>query len=111
MPKGNMPRGRPLKSAIRQNVVEILSALGRPCYGYELYRMYRRIFPRATLRVLYYHLRKGVATGEFTVARVEEAKGKYSWGSSAEKVYYTLGPMAQPKGDSRIQEFLAQEVR
>ncbi|HLC66435.1 MAG TPA: hypothetical protein VJK52_02240 [Candidatus Nanoarchaeia archaeon] len=103
-----MPRGRPPKSEIRQNIVEILAATKVPAYGYQIFRVYRRIFPRATLRVLYYHLRKGITTGEFLIARVEEAKGEYSWGNTAEKVYYTLGPMAQPKGDSRVQEFLAQ---
>ena len=99
-----MPRGRPLHSPIRQNMVEIIAAVGRPMYGYEIFKIYRNTFPKATLRVMYYHLRKGISTGEFKVDRVEQAKGEYSWGSAAEKVYYTLGPQAKPEGDSRLRE-------
>ena len=105
-----MPRGRPLHSLIRQNIIEVLAAMGKPMYGYELYKMYRRIFPRATLRVIYYHLRKGCSTNELVIDRVEQATGEYSWGKSAEKVYYTLGPKAAPQGDPRIEEFLKKEV-
>lgn len=105
-----MPRGRPPKSAIRQNLVEMLAVLAErgksSAYGYELFKIYRNVYPRATLRVLYYHLRKGTVTGEFVIDRVEQSKGEYSWGSAAEKVYYTLGPQAEPKGDSRIRDYL-----
>ena len=47
-----MPRGRPIKSAIRQNVVEILYFLKKG-YGYDIYKAYRDIFPAVTMRSIY----------------------------------------------------------
>lgn len=101
-----MPRGRPLKSEIRQRIIEIIAALQEPTYGYAIYRIYREVYPKATLRVMYYHLKKATQTGELKIERVEHTEGDYSWGSTAEKVYYTLGPQANIKGDSRILEYL-----
>lgn len=99
-----MGRGRPVKSAIRQNIVEILNVKAQ-LYGYEIYRMYREIFPPVTLRSIYYHLKKGVSTGEFIVKEVKKERGNYSWGGETEKIYYALGPKAQPKGDARIKDY------
>jgi len=48
-------RGRPVKSEIRQNIVEILFYLKR-AYGYDIYKVYIKIFPKVTLRSIYYHL-------------------------------------------------------
>ena len=97
--------GRPVRSQIRQNIVEILHVL-RNGYGYEISKIYRQIFPKATVRSMYYHLRKGLETKEFKVERIEKSKGEYSWGSEAEKTIYSLAENAQPKGDSRVKEFL-----
>ena len=99
-----MGRGRPVKSAIRQNVVEILAVKGE-MYGYDIYRVYREIFPSITLRSIYYHLKKGISTGEFVVKEVRKEKGNFSWGGETEKIYYTLGPKAQPKNDQRVKDF------
>jgi DNA-binding PadR family transcriptional regulator len=99
-----MGRGRPLKSSIRQNIVEILNVKGE-MYGYDIYRTYREIFPSVTLRSIYYHLKKGVSTGEFVVKEVKREKGNFSWGPETEKTYYALGPKAQAKGDSRVKEY------
>jgi DNA-binding PadR family transcriptional regulator len=99
-----MGRGRPVKSAIRQNIVEILNVKGE-MYGYDIYRVYREIFPSITLRSIYYHLRKGVSTGEFIVKEVRKEKGDFSWGAETEKIYYALGPKAQPKGDQRVKDY------
>ena len=110
-----MPRGRPIKSEIRQRIVEILAALqdtGKStAYGYGIFKIYRAVYPKATLRVMYYHLRKGTVTGEFKVEKMTQEKGTYSWGDSAAKVYYTLGPNAQPTGDPRVREYLKREVQ
>jgi len=54
----NMPKGRPVKSEIRQNIVEILYFM-KQGYGYEIYKVYVAIFPKVTMRSIYYHLRKG----------------------------------------------------
>ncbi len=100
-----MPRGRPLRSPIRQRVVEILHHMKKG-YGYQIYQVYEKIYPRATLRSIYYHLNKGLQTGEFEVEKVQQEKGEYSWGTEAEKIYYMLGSNAAPKGDERVKRVL-----
>jgi hypothetical protein len=99
-----MPRGRPVKSEIRQNMVEIL-AVKDEAYGYELARIYNQIFPGCTRENIYYHLRKGVAIGEFIVKDVKQEKGDFSWGTIVEKKYYALGPQAKPQGNERVRQF------
>lgn len=100
-----MKKGRPIKSEIRQNVVEILYFVKR-AYGYEIYKVYTAVFPKVTLRSIYYHLKKGAALGEFEVNKVEREKGDYSWGTEAEKIYYSLGPNAKPIGNDRVREYI-----
>jgi len=97
-----MKRGRPVFSQVRQNMIEILSVIGKG-YGYDIYKMYKEIYPKVTMRLIYYHLKKGVELGEFAVDAVEKTKGEYSWGSEVEKVFYKLGPNANPVGDDRLQ--------
>ncbi|NQU78354.1 hypothetical protein HQ545_01155 [Candidatus Woesearchaeota archaeon] len=99
-----MKPGRPLKSHIRQNIVEILYILGSG-YAYEIYKIYREIFPKISMRSVYYHLKKGVETQEFVVKEIKKEKGEYSWGAEAEKIYYALGPDAGPKLDPMVKEF------
>jgi hypothetical protein len=100
-----MARGRPTYSQVRQNLVEILSIVEKG-YGYDLYKIYKEIYPEITLRLLYYHLKKGVSLGEFIVENIKKEQGDYSWGSEVEKIYYILGPNSQPKGDTRIKKYL-----
>lgn len=102
-----MPRGRPAKSQIRQNVVEILFYLGKG-YGYQIAKIYNEIFPQVTQRVIYYHLKKGTSTGEIMMREIKEEQGEFSWGPSVEKTYYELGSMAQPQGMNRVKKFLKQ---
>lgn len=98
-----MKRGRPVQSEIRQNMIEILYVLGE-AYGYQIYKVYKKVFPPVTLRSMYYHLKKGTQLGEFVKLRVEKDQGEYSWGPSAERIVYKLGANAKPKGDPRIKE-------
>lgn len=100
-----MERGRPVASQIRQNIVEILYFLNKG-YGYDIYKVYRSIFPKVTLRSIYYHLKKGEQLGEFKVNKIQEEKGDYSWGSSVEKIYYTLGENAKPTNVKKVGEFV-----
>ncbi len=93
----HMPPGRPTGSQIRQNIVEILSCK-KKAYGYELCKYYLEIFPKVTMSVIYYHLKKGLATGEFEVQEIRQDKGEYSWGDTSEKIYYCLGKNAAPAG-------------
>lgn len=99
-----MKRGRPTRSNVRENIAEILFFLGKG-YGYNIYKIYTELFPKVSMRLIYYHLKKGVALKEFKVEKVESVKGDYSWGSEAEKVYYTLD-RAKPKGDPKVKAYL-----
>ncbi len=74
-------------------------------YGYDIYKAYRDIFPKVTMRSIYYHLKKGLALGEFKIEKIEKEKGDYSWGGEAEKIYYALGDKATPSGNERVKEY------
>ena len=99
-----MAKGRPVKSEIRQNIIEILFFM-KEGYGYEIYKAYVAIFPKVTMRSIYYHLKKGLALKEFKVSKVEREKGDYSWGGEAEKTYYALGENAKPSGNDKVKEY------
>ena len=99
-----MGKGRPVKSEIRQNIVEILFFM-KEGYGYGIYKAYVAIFPKVTMRSIYYHLKKGLALKEFKVSKVEREKGEYSWGGEAEKTYYGLGENAKPAGNDKVKEY------
>ncbi len=88
-------RGRPTKSVIRQNIIEILYYMGEG-YGYQIYKAYKELLSAVTLRVIYSHLAKGKSLGEFEVAGVKKTVGDYSWGPEAERIFYKLGPQAKP---------------
>ncbi|MDP7610306.1 MAG: hypothetical protein QGH19_00890 [Candidatus Woesearchaeota archaeon] len=105
-----MPRGRPLTSQIRKNLIEILYFLGKG-YGYNIYKTYLAIYPKVTLRSIYHHLRKGADLGEFKIEKIAPEKGSYSWGDQAEKIYYRLGPNAEPTGDIRVKKFLEKDFK
>jgi hypothetical protein len=98
-------RGRPAFSQIRQNIVEILYFLQKG-YGYDIYKVYRALFPKVTLRSIYYHLKKGVQTKEFIINKIKSEKGDFSWGDQVEKIYYVLGPEAKPACLKKVQEYV-----
>ena len=91
-------------SIVRQNIVEILYFMKKG-YGYEIHKIYLEIFPKISQRLVYYHLKKGLATNEFNNFDIKKEKGSYSWGEIVEKTYYCLGNKASPKVDSRIKEY------
>ena len=103
-----MVRGRPVGSEIRQKIVEILYFM-KEGYGYDIYKAYIQIFPKVTMRSIYYHLNKGVKTKEFKISKVKAEKGDYSWGKQAEKIYYTVGKSAKPKGDERVRKYFGKK--
>jgi len=100
-----MKKGRPVQSQIRQNIIEILFFLKKD-YGYNIYRVYKNIFPNTTMRSIYYHLKKGAELGEFKVNKIEKEKGNFSWGSEVEKTYYSLGPNAKATADLKVKKYL-----
>jgi hypothetical protein len=99
-----MPRGRPIKSLVREHIIEILYFLEK-AYGYDIYKHYIELFPKTTMRNVYYHLKKGLALKELEIDSIEKEKGDYSWGSEVEKVYYKIGPNANPKVESRVKKY------
>lgn len=97
-------RGRPIRSEVRQNIVEIVHHLGS-AYGYQITKAYSDIFKKIDSELVYYHLKKGLSTGEFELGEVKVEKGDYSWGKSVEKSYYKLGPKASPRFDRKVKEY------
>lgn len=102
-------RGRPAVSIIRDNIIEILYHLGEG-YGYQISLLYNKIFPPCTMRSIHYHLKKGLATKEFAIKKIAKEEGDYSWGTHAEKIYYTLGENAKPRIDARVKEFFDKKL-
>ena len=100
-----MRKGRPCRSEIRQNILEILYFLGKG-YGYQISKIYNEIFSKVSQRSVYYHLRKGVSIGELELNKIEQEEGDFSWGKMVEKIYYSLGKRAKPRGELRVKEFL-----
>ncbi len=98
-----MKRGRPIGSNVRQNLIEIIFFKNSAC-GYALHKIYCEIFPKTSRENIYYNLRQGVKTEEFKV-EIKKVQGNFSWGSTAEKIFYSLGPKAKPKGDPRVKAF------
>ncbi|MFT4297644.1 MAG: hypothetical protein ACMXX5_00450 [Candidatus Woesearchaeota archaeon] len=96
-----MRRGRPVQSDIRQNIIDILMYI-ESGYGYQISKIYQKIFPSCTREVIYYHLKKGVTLGEIAIKEIKEEKGDYSWGDNVKKTYYCIGPDGKPKGNERI---------
>jgi len=107
-------RGRPHNSEIRNNIVELLFYLGEG-YGYEISKLYNKIFPKVTMRSVYYHLKKGISLGEIKMKEIKMEKGNYSWGSTVEKIYYSLGENAHPEGKEdvkrAVEEFKMQRLQ
>jgi hypothetical protein len=99
-----MPRGRLPLSQIRQNIIEILYYMKRG-YGYEIYKSYVSIFPKVTMRSIYYHLDKGLKLEEFKIDKIKKEKGDFSWGNEVEKVYYKLGANAKPIGNKVVEQY------
>jgi hypothetical protein len=98
-------RGRPVSSPIRQNIVEILYFLKKG-YGYQIHKIYTKLFPSCTSEVIYYHLKKGLSTGEFTLVEIKSESGDFSWGNNVEKSYYALGKTANAKINLKVKEYI-----
>ena len=97
-------KGRPIRSQIRQNIVEILY-VGGPLHGYEIFNIYLEIFEKVHIRSIYYNLKKGTSMGELKVERIVQEEGDFSWGNKAEKIYYSVGDQAKTIGDPKVIEF------
>jgi len=96
--------GRPLGSKVRQNIVEILYFYKR-LHAYELYKIYIDLYPKVTMRLIYYHMKKGLSTGEFKVYKIDRKFGKYSWGGTSENIVYELGEGANPMIEPHVKVY------
>ncbi len=86
-------------SEVRRAMVELIKKEGE-LYGYQLQKLYEKEVGPISLRLVYYHLARGVKEGLFNCeARVEEEG--CSWGGRVERKYYTLAfkPLEQ-EGES-----------
>jgi hypothetical protein len=97
-------KGRPVKSQIRQNIIDILYFM-KEGYGYDIHKVYINIFPACTSKSIYYHLKKGVILEEFEIKKIKQEKGEYSWGNIVEKIYYKLGKTAKPTNNKIVKEY------
>ncbi len=105
-----MPRGRPLKSAVRQHLSELLFVMGK-LTAYTAYKHYIKLFAKTSQRNVYYQLTKGSDMELFVREEVEE-KGDYSWGTSVRKVYYSLKSLDTVTAvDKRIVDYFEEEKR
>ena len=96
--------GRRPNSEIRNNIVELLFFM-KESYGYNIYKKYVKIFgPNVSIRSIYYHLTKGVELGIFQIRDIQQARGEYSWGDNVQRVIFSLGKEAKPRGARDIYE-------
>lgn len=96
-------RGRPVRSEIRDNIAEILAVNG-PSYGYDIFKVYSDYFFPCTRESVYYHLRKGVELGIFRIVRVSSVKGDFSWGDTAEKIFYEVIEPESVKSSGKVKK-------
>lgn len=82
-------QGRPVGSDVRTNIITLLSKEG-PMHGYSLYQEYIKYYPNVSMRLIYYHLKKGVSMGELKIHKIEKKKGEYSWGGEVEHILYVV---------------------
>ena len=94
-------QGRPIGSKVRQNMIEILYFY-KALHGYELSRVYCELYTGVSMRLIYYHLKKGLDINEFKIKKIEKKSGHYSWGQNTENIIYELGPAANPLVEPRI---------
>ena len=79
---------------VRRKIATILFKI-KYGYGYQIYKYYRKIFGNISLRTFYYNLNKGEKMREFVIVDIKKVNGSFTWGDSAQRVYYMLGPMFQ----------------
>ncbi len=94
--------GRKPNSEIRKNLVELLFFL-KESYGYDLYKKYLAVFnKKVSIRSIYYHLNKGVELGIFQIREIQQVRGEYSWGEKVQRIIFSLGKEANPKGSREV---------
>ena len=71
-----------------------------------MHKIYLGIVPSVSQRLIDYHRKKGADTKELVVKQYRSEKGNYSWGETAEKVYYSIGKVNQNvKVSKKVQSY------
>mgnify|MGYP000914733579 CR=1 FL=1 len=99
-------RGRKPSSDIRDKVLQILSCMDK-AYGYEIFYHYLELFPAVHMRSIYYHLRKAVNLNQITIKEIKNSPGDYSWGPTAQRIYYKIKKNTQVKVSPEVQEYFS----
>ncbi len=90
-------------SDVRKRIVDILFVL-KKAHGYEIAKIYNKLFPKVSVRLIYYHLNKGLSLEEFKVENIRNERGNFSWGDKVERKYYSLGRNASPNPSMKLIE-------
>jgi len=101
-----MGRGRPSRSIVRDRLVEMIFVVGK-LTAYEAHKHYIRLFGKASQRNIYYQLEKGEVIDIFSKQVVDE-EGTYTWGTTAQKVYYSLTKDAKPQINKEVRDYFVQ---
>lgn len=99
-------RGRKPSSDIRDRILQILSCMDK-AYGYEIFDHYLALFPPVHMRSIYYHLRKAVNLNQAKVSEIKHAQGDYSWGPTAQRIYYSVSKDAQVVVSQEVKEYFS----
>jgi len=83
-----IPKTRVIKNRIRARIAHILSQ--GPMHGYQIYKKYKELFGDINLRLIYYHLERGLKEGIYEVVKMEDVEGEFSWGNRSRRKYYKL---------------------
>ncbi|MCL4398995.1 hypothetical protein M1293_00575 [Candidatus Parvarchaeota archaeon] len=78
---------KPINQEIIDDILLILE--GRRLTGYQIFKLLKDKHPRLSSRLVYHYLYMGMEKGYLKVEKVSES-GNFSWGSTAEKKYYSL---------------------
>jgi len=99
-----MVQGRPVKSVVRDRLIEILFVIGKDT-AYNLHKHYVSIFGKCSQRNIYYQLQKGKDLDLFQIEEIVDEKGNFSWGETARKVYFKLGKGAKPQINLEVRNY------
>ena len=75
-------------SIIRDRIQKILS-VAEKTYGYEIFKIYERVYGDVLLRSIYYNLNKGVEEDIFVPKEMAAVPGDFTWGFESSRIYYS----------------------
>ncbi len=74
-------------SIVRERIKKIL-AIAEKAYGYEIYKIYNRVYGDVLMRTIYYNLKKGVEERDFELIGILNVPGDFTWGFETNRIYY-----------------------